>query len=149
MSDKIRQLKLLLKLARNKEEDALRRYAKVNQYYQTQLKQFTELNTYRQEYRDCLSTISDKVYRSMTLQTYDSFVSQLDVAIDKHNEIIEQAKNRLDTVFNEYVQAKQKSDALERILEAEKTLQRMLMDKREQKENDEYARNQWYINRKD
>ncbi len=131
-----------------KEDEAWRQYSEIQKYYHAQLNHEQQLLSFRQEYRAQLSKVSESPVNALILQQYDLFVAGLDSGIIDQKTVTSAAHDKLKIATENYITCKKKSDSLKKVLESEELKERVRLEKIEQKENDEYARNIW-LNRRE
>jgi len=147
LNNKIKQLKTLLKLDEQKVSISLLKYSKAKNSYNELKVQHKMLIDYKDEYHMALQGKTNKILNAQMIQIYDRFIVKLGLAIKDQEGKIISAKKLSSDLFNDYLKLKQKAEGLERILESEIDIEQLRQQKQEQKQNDESAGNQWYINR--
>lgn len=146
-NERIKQLDVLLKLADNKAKQCLVDYSKANQAVAKAEQDQQQLNLYLSEYfNKMVKELSDSS-TMVTLRHYANFLAKLEVAKEANAKRIPQLKSKASDLYKLYLTAKQKREALQKVLDGVVAQQQTQEDKKEQKQNDEYASNQWYINR--
>lgn len=149
MNQKIKQLSVVLNIEQKKTSDALIEYTKANKSVQDNELQLNSLRQYQQEYRKKVNGFFQGCLSAQTLQIYTRFISQLDKAILEQRGRLDECKKKAEEKFKLYLQAKQKFEGLQKVIEKEQIKEAIKQQKYEQKQYDESASNQWYSNRKE
>lgn len=143
MNDKTNQLQTLVMLESQKMNVALKNYSDENHQLSEAQQQYQQLVDYRQDYHNQLTTASSKSMTALALQSTQQFIKQLDVAINEQQGKIRTLKESASQLFKLYLVAKQKLEAIEKMLETEKVRIQNEKKKQEQKVYDEVATGRW------
>ena len=148
MQTKIKQLKLLIHLEENKKTKALADYTKANNSYKNFVIQHKQLIEYRGEYYQRLYG-KDETMQATSLILYHQFIEKLNAVIKEQDKKVKSSKQQSDLLFKKFITIRQKMEGLDKLLTVELENEINSERKKEQKQYDESASNQWYINRKD
>ena len=131
MTPRAERLKPLLKLASRKEEKAVKQMAASQQDLNSFTDKLSQMKSYREEYQKKLehSTISASMLRDK-----QQFIQQIDQAIDLLEEQIKQQQSRLYNDQAKWMEAKQKTDIYDKVVEKIQQTEKMIQDERELRE---------------
>ncbi len=137
-----KRLSPVLKLAETNERSAAQSMAQTRQrlhYYEEKL---TELCCFRKEYANSLHAGQANAISASQLQEYQSFLRQLDKGISVISEKISGQKQLNTRDEQQWLMAKQRTDALDKLVLKLQGMERNLRDNREANEVDERSQHQ-------
>lgn len=147
MSDnkhRLNQLQTLLKIKETEKQIFVKQLAEVREQFQYLKNQLDKMLEYRNEYQSQINSIGEKGCNINQMRNRIAFISQLDMGITQLNQqLVLVAKQRKQCEI-ELVEKQKKVQAVEKLIESGKKVEIHQENVREQKENDEYARKQWY-----
>jgi flagellar FliJ protein len=124
------------RLAQNREDDAARRLAESQQALMRQEVQLQEMERYLREYSS--GTPAGPIAPSM-LANREAFLRQLGEALRWQAKAVEEARGRLDRARQQWVGRHRDTDVLEQLIDRSQSSERRILERRAQREMDEFA----------
>ncbi len=137
--NKSRRLKPVVDHAQRNEQEAARRLGEGNRYLQQQIKRLGDLQHYRLEYYQGFQERGRQGMSVTQMREFQRFMAQLDTAIEKQNEVIANARQRVEALRQVWFQKRNKKKMLDTVVDKYR-LEEVRADERlEQRQNDEVA----------
>lgn len=149
MANKSKQINLLLNKAKQEEQDCIIELAKTKQRYTFACQKYNELLNYQNEYHKRLANMASDGIKGQQYSDFVRFMSNIDFALKEQLALIGKEKKNLDEANMRYIGAKQELEKYNMLLQKLQNTEQIYENKKNQKENDEHAQNQWYIRNKD
>lgn len=135
-------------LAQQNEDVAAQTLGKIQRELNQQHDKLVELTKY---YKDYLERYNQKASQGMSvaqLQSYQNFMSQLEIAIKQQKEHILRVTEACDSSRAEWTSERQKTQVLEKVMTRYKKQEQKIINKQEQRSNDEFVSNSfWHKNK--
>lgn len=144
MSQRLERLIQLLEIKKEVSNNSLLQLMKSKEQFNQNKIRHEQLVSYRQDYMQQLETIGNVGSTVGRLRNRIDFISHLDTALIQLNAHLAQlAKNRTKLELN-YKQAKAAEEGVSKLIERVNKAEQIKLQRKEQKESDEYAQKQWY-----
>lgn len=144
MSQRLDRLNQLLQLKNEETNHALIELRKSKEQFNQNKLRHEQLVVYRQDYLHQLEQIGHEGSTVGRLRNRIDFISHLDTALIQLNSHLAQlAKTRSKLEMN-YKLAKAAEEGVAKLIERVKKEEQIKLERRDQKESDEYAQKQWY-----
>lgn len=134
MTPRAKRLQPLLKIASKKQDNAATILASSNNELKQYQDKLEQMRQYRSEYNN---EISSSTISIQLLRDKQQFIKQIDQAIEMLQQQIEQLKLKAAHDQSNWLQAKQKNDAYDKIVEKIEITEQKIQDEREQREIDD------------
>ena len=134
-----KRLQPVQRITEAKEQDAARALGEAQQQLEQLRQQLKELENYRQEYRNHFQHSGRGGFSAQQLVQQQQFLTHLDKAIEQQHHSISQAETACEERRQLWFQARGRTQALDKVAERYRDDERQEQDRREQKENDEFA----------
>lgn len=134
MTPRAKRLKPLLKIASRKEENAANTLASSNQELKSHQEKLEQMKQYRNEYAN--NSTASSITAGM-LRDKQQFIQQIDQAIELLEQQIRQQHLKISSDQKSWLQAKQKTDAYDKVIEKIQLTEQNINDEREQREIDD------------
>lgn len=138
-SARSKRLSPVLKLAETRERDAAQVLAKARQRLHDYEVKLADLRAFREEYSRSLNTMYRTAISTALLQQYQKFIRQLDDGITILAEKVAGQKRLNLQDEKQWLTAKIKTDALDRLVEKLQSIEQSYLNNREANELDEHA----------
>ena len=122
-----------------KEKDAARALGDAQLQLQQLQQQLKELETYREEYRNHFQHSGRNGFSAQQLQQQQQFLSNIDLAIEQQHQTISNTEVLCEQKKQHWFDARGRTQALDKVAERYLDDERQVQNRREQKENDEFA----------
>lgn len=143
MRPRSERLQVVLTLEQRKEQQALDRMNEVRSQWQAEQDRLAELQTYQQEYHQQMRQQQQGTVPVARLQGWQSFIARLDVLIGDQRTRVEQVAQRVEQARQQWLQAWERRQGMERYIEACRVQEQHARDQAEQKQADEAAARQF------
>ncbi|TAL63441.1 MAG: flagellar export protein FliJ [Legionella sp.] len=144
MNQRLERLHQLLQIKVNATEEFYHHLLKIKEEFSQNKSRHEQLVVYRQEYIQQLETIGHNGSHIGRLRNRIDFINHLDTALVQLNTHLSQlAKMRTRAELN-YKQAKTAEEGVKKLIERVQKGEMVKLQRKEQKESDEYAQKQWY-----
>lgn len=134
-----KRLQPVQRLTQAREKDAARALGNSRQQLQQLQQQLAELERYREEYRKHYQQSGNAGFSAQKLQQLQLFLANIDQAIAQQQQAIANAEKLCEQQKASWFRARGKTQALDKVVERYQEDERQQQNRREQKENDEYA----------
>ncbi len=134
-----KRLQPVQRVTEAREKDAAQALGDAQQQLQHLRQQLKELEHYREEYRNQYLQSGSTGFSAQKLQQMQGFLASLDKAIQQQHQNITQAELLCEQKKQLWHQARGRTQALEKVAERYLDEERQQQNRREQKENDEFA----------
>ncbi len=134
-----KRLQPVQRITEAREKDAARLLGECQQQLQQLQQQLQELEHYREEYRNHYQHSGRSGFSAQKLIQMQQFLANIDQAMVQQHQAIHQAEILCEEKKQLWFQARGKTQALDRVAERYQDDERQQENRREQKENDEFA----------
>ena len=135
---KSKRIEPIVNMAHDSEREAAKALGDALQAYEGSVQQLHQLQQYRQEYHDKLSSSGGVGMNAQSLVEFRSFIAKLGLAIDQQQEAVEQARLALEEKKQFWFGRRGRSKALDKVLDKHLLREQQQQNKREQRELDDY-----------
>lgn len=136
-------------LAQQSEDVAAQTLGKIQRELSQHHEKLSELMKYHQDYQARFNEQAAKGMSVVQVQSYQKFISQLEVAIQQQKEYIVRASEACNSSRAEWNTERQKTQVLEKVMSRYEKQERQSVNRQEQRRNDEFVANQfWHKNTK-
>ncbi len=136
---KSQRLQRIVELNANEEKSALQALGEAHGKKQDLQKQLEDLQQYQQEYKEKLQSSSENGIKIENLIEFKSFLSKLELVIEKHNKDVLCLDQELDVLRKNWEKQHLKTKNLQNICDNAARKERGIEDKKEQYEQDDHA----------
>lgn len=144
-----RKLDPVIELARKATEAELIRLGETNAVLQQEQNQLDELMRYRDEYLSRFRRDDPLVMSAKKALDLRGFLAQLDQAIHAQQMQVRHSRQLLDKQRQNWLQAKNKEQAIDSLMARYRADERVTLQRREQRDNDEHTNAVWLRRRRD
>lgn len=142
------RLKPIHGLAQQREEVAAQALGRMQRELNNQTQKLTELMGYYQEYQVRFAEDAKHGMNVTQVQSYQTFISQLEVAIEEQKKIITRVTEACTSSKKEWHNERQKSQVLEKVVTRYQQHENKQENKQEQRLLDEFVNNRhWHRNK--
>jgi flagellar FliJ protein len=134
-----KRLQPVQRITEAREKEAARVLGECQQQLHQLQQQLGELGRYREEYRNHYQQHGSAGFSAQKLQQLQHFLTKLDQSIAQQHQVILHAEARCEEKKRLWFQARGRTQALDKVSEHYQEDERLQQNKREQKENDEFA----------
>lgn len=134
-----KQLALVARFEKEKEEKFLHAYQKANQTLQQHLKKLEGLQLYKAEYLTMLKQKGDKGVGAMSYGQHQTFIDKLDKAVEQQNGVLKQHTLAAEQRKRQWLTQQKKRKAVEMLLDKKHQEALVIEAKQEQAMMDEIA----------
>ncbi len=134
MTPRTKRLQPLLKIASKKQDNAATVLASSNNELKQYQDKLEQMQQYRNEYTNNMSSSTISI---QLLRDKQKFIKQIDQAIEMLKQQIEQLRVKAAHDQTNWLQAKQKNDAYDKIIEKIEITEQKIQDEHEQREIDD------------
>lgn len=135
MQSKSDRLKIVLDVAKRNEQKALDALAAKRRYRDQQQEQLDGLKSYYDQYMSTMkANMGEGAMSVHSLQTYQSFVSQIDHATEHQKNTLQIAQQEFDLALQNWTNYHQKQKGMADLIERYKSEEEVKRDKKEQKQ---------------
>lgn len=149
MNQRLDRLLQLLEMKKEMTQTAYRQLVEAQEQFKKNKLRHEQLVGYRQDYLQQLEVLGEKGAYVGRLRNRLDFITHLDTALVQLNGHLAQLAKIRSKAELTYKQAKLAEESVNLLIERVKKGQQVKLQRREQKENDEYAQKQWYSNKLD
>lgn len=146
MKKRQQRLQEILHIRQQKAEDAARNWLKSRQQFVSGKARHDQLVGFRCDYEQQLQQLGNSGCNLGQIRNRIEFIGQLDTALGQLSHQLGQMakqRNQLETI---YLKAKADEEVVRSLLARMQIQENKRLQRQEQKESDEYAQKQWYIN---
>lgn len=134
-----KRLQPVQRITERREKEAARVLGEYQQQLQQLQQQLLELERYREEYRGHYQQSGRAGITAQRLLQLQQFLANIDQAIEQQQQAISHAELQCEEKKQLWFQARGRTQALEKVAERYSDDERQQQNRREQKENDEFA----------
>lgn len=134
-----KRLKPIQRITEMREKDAAQDLGESQQRLQLLQKQLSELERYREEYRNYYQQSGREGMTALRLQQLQQFLTNIDKAIEQQDQAIKSAEYQCEEKKKLWYAARGRTQALDKVAERYLDDERQQQNRREQKELDERA----------
>jgi len=135
MKNKSERLKIVLEVAKRNEQKALDALTAKRRYRDHQQEQLDGLRSYYDQYMGTMKTnMQGGAMSAHSLQTYQSFVSQIDQATEHQNHTLQIAQQEFELALQNWTSFHQKQKGMADLISRYKGEEETVRDKKEQKQ---------------
>lgn len=131
-------------LAQQSEDVAAQTLGKIQRELSEHHEKLSELMKYYQDYQ---SRFNEQAKRGMSIiqvQSYQKFISQLEIAINQQKEHIIRVTEACDSKRVDWTVERQKTQVLEKVMNRYEKQEQQVSNRQEQRRNDEFVTNQFW-----
>ena len=139
MNKRSRRFQLIQRIARHSEDQAAQQLGKAQQHLNAQEQRLQELIAYRDEYAQQFHANGQSGLDGRQLQAYQSFLSQLNQAIEQQKQQILTAQQKCDERRHDWRKQHTHSEVLNSAVKRIKGQEQRKQQRQEQRSNDEQA----------
>jgi len=134
MKNKSERLKIVLDVAKRNEEKALDALTGKRRYRDQQLEQLDGLKSYHSQYMGTMKTeMTGGAMSVQSLQTYQSFMSQIDIAIEQQKNTLKIAQQEFDQALKNWTSYHQKRKGMSDLIDRYRQEEEIVREKKAQK----------------
>jgi len=127
------------RLARNREQEAVQKLGRSQQYLDAQQAKLEELRAYREQYTRDFADNGSSGFDASRMQDYRVFLSRLGEAIRQQEALIVQFQSQHEQTRRDWIESRSHSQAIDKVIEGYRRQERRKQDRREQQEQDEHT----------
>jgi flagellar FliJ protein len=131
------RLKPVHGFAERKEQDAARAFGETQQRLQSETDKLEQLRQYRREYLERFHAAARQGIPARRVLDYQAFIAKLDEAIGEQEKLLGYARDSNSRAKNQWMEKQSRSKALGKVVENHQQRERIELDKREQRDQDE------------
>ena len=139
---KSQRVKPVIKVSQNREREAARVLADSQRVLQERRQRLTELQRYREEYRDTYRAQGRVGMNAQQLRTYRNFLAKLDLAVEQQEELVTAAQRELEHKKSKWLEKHFRTKALDNMRSRYLTQEQRQEQRAEQKDSDERSQRQ-------
>ena len=136
---KSKRLKPIIKIAEEREQEAVKVFVELQNMLQTKQAKLDELLQYKEEYQKKFTSSDSGSRSAFQFNDYLAFLRRLDIIIAEQRRVITQVEQEVAVKRQEWLKKREKTQALGKAAERYQNEERALIDKKEQKDADERA----------
>jgi flagellar FliJ protein len=129
--------------AQERMQEAAARLAGARNRFEQKQEKLRELERYREEYLQGLQHKSRAGLGALQMRDYNVFLDRLNAAIRQQWSILESVRQEIDRCVQQWQDAHQRCNALARVVENKLQTERLMDERRAQKEENEFAQQAW------
>ena len=134
-------------LAQQSEDVAAQTLGKMQRELSQHHEKLSELMKYYQDYQERFQQQASKGMSVIQVQSYQKFISQLDIAIKQQKEHIGRVSEACNSSRTEWKEERQKTQVLEKVMNRYEKQELQASNRQEQRRNDEFVSTQfWHKN---
>jgi len=135
-------------LAQQSEDVAAQTLGKIQRELSEHHEKLSELMKYYQDYQARFNEQAANGMSVIQVQSYQSFISQLEIAIKQQKEHIIRVSEACDSSRAEWTVERQKTQVLKKVINRYEKQEQQVLNRQEQRRNDEFVTNQfWHKNK--
>lgn len=135
-------------LAQKSEDVAAQRLGVIQRELSEHHEKLSELMNYYQDYQSRFNEQAAKGMSVVQVQSYQKFISQLEIAIKQQKEHIARVTAACNATRADWTVEKQKTQVLEKVMNRYEKKEQQVSNRKEQARNDEFVTNQfWHKNK--
>lgn len=135
-------------LAQKNEDVAAQTLGKIQRELSEHHLKLSELMKYYEDYRTRFTTQAEKGMSITQVQSYQKFISQLEVAISEQKKHIARVTEACDSSRDNWRVERQKSQVIEKVITRYKKQELVQSNRQEQRRADEFVSNQFWHKKK-
>ncbi|MCG5514207.1 flagellar export protein FliJ [Ectothiorhodospira shaposhnikovii] len=132
-----KRMEPVVQVADNRQQLAAQRLGQSQQALEERVARLEELSSYRDEYAQRFESQSGVGMTGMSVRDYRLFLHRLNEAIEQQARLVAAARRELEMSRGRWVEARGKTEALNRVVEQFQHEERRAQDRREQAEQDD------------
>lgn len=134
-------------IAQQSEDVAAQTLGKMQRELSKHHEKLSELMKYYQDYQVRFNQQAAKGMSIIQVQSYQKFISQLDIAIKQQKEHIARVSEACNSSRVEWTEERQKTQVLQKVMNRYEKQEQQVSNRQEQRRNDEFVSNQfWHKN---
>jgi flagellar FliJ protein len=142
MVKRTQRLEPVDRLARTRERDCARRLAGAQQRVADAEQRCVELERYRDEYHEAFRARALSGLQAKGLREFQAFIARLDEALRQQRQLVAQLRSEQQRERQQWQDAAVRSSAVGKVIERARHEERLVEDRRLQRELDERAQHQ-------
>ncbi|ANB02794.1 flagellar export protein FliJ [Ectothiorhodospira sp. BSL-9] len=132
-----KRMEPVARLADTRQQKAARQLGDWQKTLEDRLARLDELSGYRDEYAQRFESSTSVPLNGLGLRDYRLFLSRLNQAIEQQMKLVQAARAELERSRGQWVEARGRTEAINRVVERFEVEERHEMDRREQAEQDD------------
>jgi flagellar protein FliJ len=137
------RMQIVADSAQERMQEVAARLASARNRFEQKQEKLRELERYRDEYMQGLLHKSRAGLGALQMKDYNVFLDRLNEAIQLQANLLESARLEIERCVQQWHDAQQRCNALDRVVESKLQTERLMDERREQKEENEFARRGW------
>lgn len=131
-------------LAQQSEDVAAQTLGKIQRELSEHHEKLSELMKYYQDYQSRFNEQAKRGMSVIQVQSYQKFISQLEIAINQQKEHIIRVTEACDSKRVDWTVERQKTQVLEKVMNRYEKQEQQVSNRQEQRRNDEFVTNQFW-----
>ena len=131
-------------LAQQSEDVAAQTLGRIQRELSEHHEKLSELMKYYQDYQSRFNEQATKGMSIIQVQSYQKFISQLEVAINQQKEHIVHVSEACDSKRADWTVERQKTQVLKKVMNRYEKQEQQVSNRKEQRSNDEFVTNQFW-----
>lgn len=131
-------------LAQKSEDVAAQTLGKIQRELSEHHEKLSELMKYYQDYQSRFNEQAKRGMGVIQVQSYQKFISQLEIAINQQKEHIIRVTEACDSKRADWTVERQKTQVLEKVMSRYEKQEQQISNRQEQRRNDEFVTNQFW-----
>ena len=142
------RFKPIHQLAQQSEDVAANTLGKIQRELTQHHEKLSELMQYYQDYQTRFNEKASNGMSVVQVQSYQKFISQLEIAIKQQKEHIVRVSEACDSSRVDWTSERQKTQVLQKVMNRYEKKEQLASNRQEQRRNDEFVSNQfWHKNK--
>lgn len=139
MKKKSQRFQPVVDVAEQQEQQQAKRLGEAQRFLQEEQDKLSQLQQYREEYRQRLDTHSSAGMDILRLRDYHAFLGRLNQAIDEQTRAVQQARRNCEQQRQHWLDRRSRSQALDKVADKYRSEEKRVEQRREQHLTDEHA----------
>lgn len=144
MSRRLTRLQQLLHIKKEATAEAYKALLRAKEEFQRSKARLDQLVGYREDYLQQLDVIGRQGVEVTKIRIRIDFIGQLDKAMTQLNQHLAQLATARRQAEQAFKQARLAEESVSKLMERVRAGEEVVLQRKEQKESDEYAQKQWY-----
>jgi flagellar FliJ protein len=125
------------RVAQGRERDAMHKLGQSQQHLDSQLARLEELRSYREQYSRDFAASGESGLDATRLRDYRAFLGRLGEAIRQQEALVDRHRSQHEKNRQHWVETRTHSQAVDKVVDRYRELERQQQERREQREHDE------------
>ena len=127
------------RLAHNREQEAVQKLGRSQQYLDAQKTKLEELRAYREQYARDFAASGGAGFGATRMQDYRLFLNRLGEAIRQQEALMAQFQSQHEQNRRHWIESRSHSQAIDKVVDGYRRQENRKQERREQQEQDEHA----------